>query len=292
MASTTVRTVVTLRARRMAGEPPHPGELMASASGKTVYRILAVVRLRVAGVPQSERFRLACTRVAAGDVPDGVTIHPWRCGRTPPPGLGQGSAEAFPQCLAAGGPPKALQPRPGARTRVVEESTVADLGPGLRRRAVRDKHGRLLREADVDVDDRAVDPRNPNKRLRRAYRVDPVETLKRAGTIGVREVDAAGELRRQLERIAPPLGAGLASRIAVSGGVIEPITDQHIRACRKLREASEVLGERLWQPVLWLCLGGTVRGYCDQWRVGTHQAADLISHGMTRLADHFYGSAA
>jgi hypothetical protein len=292
MASTTIRTVVTLRARRLTGDPPRTGELMASASGKTVYRILGVVTLRTAGDPRADRFRLDCGRLTACQVPADATIHPWRYGHTPPPGLGQGAIEAPPRCQTAAGPPKAIQPRPSARTRGVEEKTVADLGPGLRRRASRDKHGRLLRDLDVEVDDRAVDPRNPNRRLRRAYRVDPVDVLKRAGSIGAREVDAAGELRRHLEQVAPPLGAGRVGSVAVSGFLIQPITDQHIRACRKVREASAILGAQWWPPVLWVCLGGTVRGYSDQWRVGTHTASELISSGMARLADHFYGSAA
>jgi hypothetical protein len=291
MAAAT-RTVLTLRARRLTGEPPRAGELMASATGKTVYRILAVTRVRTAGDPLGERYRLACDRLRQAEVPDGATIHPWRWDRRAPrqppaqPCAGSSAATRIPPT-----PQNACRPPPRPRTRGVEETTVADLGPGLRRRAVRDRAGRLLREVDVEVDDRAVDPRNPNRRLRRAYRVDPVELLRRSGTIGAREMDAAGELRRQLERIAPPLGAGMASRISVSGFLIEPITDQHIRACRKLREASTVLGV-LWGPVLWVCLGGTVRGYCDQWRVGTHQASDLIATGMGRLADHLYGRAA
>jgi hypothetical protein len=288
------RTVLTLRARRVgACEPPRVGELMASASGKTVFRIVGVTRVRTAGDPTADRYRLACGRLRQAEVPDGAVIHPWRLSAgAPGQRLGQGGAEASPRPVAAATAPKALQPRPSGGTRVVVESTVADLGPGLRRKAIRDKHGRLLREADVEVDDRAVDPRSPNRRLRRAYRVDPVDTLRRAGSIGPREADAAAELRHQLERVMPALGGGAALRITVSAFLVEPITDEHIRASRKLREASAAVGERLWPPVLWLCLGGSVRGYSDQWRVGTHRASELITSGMSRLADHFYGSAA
>lgn len=166
-----------------------------------------------------------------------------------------------------------------------------DLGPGLRRRAVRDRAGRLIREADVEVDDPAVDPRSPHtgQIIRRARRIDPVETLRRAGTIGAREADAAAELRRQLERLTPSMGgSGIARRIT-GGLMLDPIADQHIRAGRKVREAAAALGERLWRPVLWVCLGGTVRGYSAQWGVGTHRASGLVTLGMQRLADHFYG---
>lgn len=288
-----IRTVITLRARRLAGEPPRVGELMSSASGKTVYRVLGVVRVSTAGEPTSARYRLTCRRLLRSEVPGGAAINPWRWDRRAPR---QEVEQGVQSEVAAGGSaaeaPRAVRRRPVARARGKELATVADLGPGLRRNAVTDGRGKLLREADVEVDGRAVDPREPNRRLRRAYRVDPVDRLKRAGTIGMREVDAAGKLRGHLERVAPPLGAGMGSRIAVSGFLIEPITDQHIKACRELRAASAVLGDRLWSPVLWICLGGTVRGYSDQWGVGTHQAANLIAHAMTRLADHFYGRAA
>jgi hypothetical protein len=286
-------TILTLRARWLAN-PPQAGELMASASGKTVYRVLGVTRLRIAGEPLRDRYRLVLDRCSKDAVPADATIHPWRWEVNAP---GQGREEAPKGVLVATPPPpnhsNRLQPRPSARTRGVDQPTVADFGPGLRRRAVRDRQGRLLREADVELDDRATDPRNPNRRLRRAYRVDPVDLLKRAGTITVREVDAAAELRRQLERVSLPLGSGGSGfRGSMAWFLISPITDDHLRAARKVREASAVLGDRLWPPVLWICLGGSVRGYAAQWRIGTNTASDLVAGGMARLADHFYGRAA
>lgn len=272
------------------GDPPRVGELMASASGKTVYRVLGVVLLRIAGDPLGNRHRLTCRRLARCEVPADAPIHPWRWDRRAPRGSVQDSPGGPP--VATGLPPavqSASRTRPRPAMRVRDETTIADFGPGLRRRAVRDKRGRLLRELDVEVDERAVDPKKPNHRLRRAYRVDPIDALRRAGTIGPREADAACELRWQLERLMPTLGGGTALRISVATFLVEPITDQHIRAGRKVREASAVLGVQLWPPVLWVALGGTVRGYCDQWGVGTHQASGLISHGMQRLAEHFYG---
>src|SRR3977135_3897796 len=106
----------------------------------------------------------------------------------------------------------------------VEAHPGADFGPGLRRRAVRDKRGRLLREADVELDEGAVDPRNPNRRLRRAYRVGADAVLRRAGSITAREVEAAGELRRHLERAAPPYGGGGAA-LGLAPHLCQPITD-------------------------------------------------------------------
>jgi len=172
----------------------------------------------------------------------------------------------------------------------VEAHPGADFGPGLRRRAVRDKRGRLLRDADVELDDGAVDPRNPNRRVRRAYRVDPVDVLRRAGSISTREVEAAGELRRHLERAAPPYGGG-GGGTGLAPHLCQPITEEHLRAARKLREASAALGVVLWPVVLWVCLGGSVKGYAAQSRIREGRASDLIVSGMTRLADHLYGRA-
>lgn len=285
----TTRTVITLRARfAPPGDPPAVGELMASASGRTAWRIVGVVKLRVAGDPRGTRYRLTCLRLAPGEAPEGSTIHPWRWDRRAPP---QEAVQAAPV------PPPVVTPRkgrqPSQRPRQAEERTIADLGPSLRRRAVRDRRGCLLREADVEVDDQAADPRAPNRRLRRAYRVDPVDTLRREGAIGPREADAAEELRVHLERLMPSLGGGGGEpRISVSGFLVEPISDTHIRASKKLRQASIALGARFWDPVLWLCLGGTVKGFSEHHRVTGRDARDLVVDGMRRLADHFYGETA
>lgn len=291
MAVSQVRTVLTLRARRMVcGDPPRAGELMASASGRTVYRVLAVVLLRTAGDPLGNRYRLTCGRLARCAVPGDAPIHPWRWDRSAPRQSAQDSPGR--PSVAIGSPTgvqNASRTRPRPATRVSDETTFADLGPGLRRRAARDKRGRLLRELDVEVDEQAVDPRYPNRRLRRAYRVDPVDHLRRVGTIGAREVDAAAELRKQLEHISPHAAGGNMTRWGTAPHQCQPITDEHIRASRKLREASAALGERLWPVVLWVCLGGSVAGYAAQWNVGEHRTSKLVANGMTRLGDHFYG---
>jgi hypothetical protein len=284
------RSILTLRARA-ALDPPRAGELMASQSGKTVYRVLTVTRIRVAGDPTKDRFRLSCEPVRRSEVPEGTPIHPWRWAPRPARQTRRGGSEA-PRAVGEVRPPpsKAVSGLPGGRTRGVHFPG-ADLGPGIRRRSIRDREGRLLREADVVVDDRAADPRAPNRHLRRAYRVDPVDLLRRGGSIGPRETDAVAELRRHLERITPTLGAGSAMRISIAGHLIQPITDEHIKASRKLREASAALGP-LWPPVLWVCLGGGVKGYAAQTRIRPVTAYDQVHSGMQRLADHFYGRAA
>ncbi len=264
-------TVITLRAR-LCGTPPCPGEFMASPTGRMIYRIDDVTTLRQAGErPGMHRYRLMCTRL--GKVaPEGVEVRPWIPG-TPPGRLGLPAA------------PVARQPLIGSYGR----GETGDFGPGMRRNVVRDYRGRLLRGPDVEVEDQAVDPRNPNRRVRRARRVDTIDLLRRAGTIGAREVEAAGDLRQCLERVAPSVGGGGLTRVGIAPHLCQPIVDTHLKAARKIREASAALGERLWHPVLWVCLGGSVRGYAAQWRIRTHRATALVGDGLTRLGDHFYG---
>lgn len=285
------RTVITLRAR-WCGTAPRLGDLMAAPTGATVYRVLAVVTLHRAGEqPSGHRYRLTCERLASVDVPQGVEIHPWRWdGRAPR----QTPLQAAPVPWVAPPVPKPTQGPPRARDRRVETHGGGDFGPVLRRKAVRDRGGRLLREADVEVDEQvAGDPRYPNRRVRRARRVDPLDDLRREGTIGRREVEAADDLRRYLERIAPSVaGGGGLTRVGIAPHLCQPILDPQMLAARKVRQASAALGERLWRPVLWVCLGGTVRGYCAQWHVGTHRASRLVGDGLTRLGDHFYGRTA
>jgi hypothetical protein len=280
------RTIITARARSGL-DVPAIGELMASPKGSNrAYRVLGVATLRTAG---DDRCRYRLTLELLREVPDGETIHPWR-GSNGPIARDRWADEPAKPHVEYADPMPRPRSREQTRARVVHSG--ADFGPGLRRRAVRDKAGRLLREPDVEVDEAAVDPRNPNRRVRRAYRVDSVDLLCRAGTIGKREVDAAEELRRHLERIAPPVGGAGVARVSLSIFACQPITDDHIRAARKLREAAEALGDRWWPVVLWVLLGGSVRGYAAQWRVRPASAADLVASGMARLADHLYGRAA
>ncbi len=172
--------------------------------------------------------------------------------------------------------------RPGSR------GSGSDLGPGLRRRLVRDGAGVVLREPDIEVSDRASDPDNPNRRLRRAYRVDPVELLRRSGTLGTREVEAAQDLRRDLERLVATGGGDLAGA-SLSGYPTEPISDSQLRAGRRVREARVTLGPALWAAVSWLCLGGTVRGFCEVMCIDRRRGTAIVVLGFQRLAIHFYG---
>jgi hypothetical protein len=86
------------------------------------------------------------------------------------------------------------------------------------------------------------------------------------------------------------MGCGGMTMVRVAAWLCQPITGRHLKAAQELRDASAALGEKLWHPVLWMCLGGSVRGYAAQWSVGTHRATELVKDGLARLGDHFYGS--
>jgi hypothetical protein len=176
------------------------------------------------------------------------------------------------------------------RRSMVRFGPVVDFGPGWRRRPVRDALGIVLREADVAVSDQAADPDNPNRRMRRAYRIDPIDRLRQAGTVGTREVEAARELRQWLERVSPTMGGGGFARVSGSGRRSEPISDGQLRASRRVREARLVLGPH-WAPVLWLCLGGTAWEYCAASGMGRRRGMLLLTRGLERLADHVHGPA-
>ena len=284
------RTVITLKAR-WCGNPPQLGELMAAPAGSPIYRISSVVTLRQAGeTPGAHRYRLTCTRLAPAEVPQGVEIHPWRCDRRPPRAC---TVSVVVRELRMDLEP-VKRPVSVSRNSHVPDHVVGDFGPSLRRRDMKDHKGRLLREADVEVSDaREGDPRYPNRRVRRARRVDSIDLLARDGAITDNQKLAADDLRKYLEHVAPSFsGGGEIGMGRVAAWLCQPITLRHLHAAQEVRKASAALGEKLWHPVLWVCLGGSVRGYAAQWHVGTHRATDLVKDGLARLVDHFYGRTA
>ena len=270
---------------------------MAAPAGSPIYRISSVVTLRQAGeTPGAHRYRLTCTRLASAEVPQGAQIHPWRCGRRPHRTRAESVAVVVrePRMDNANnsiGHQSYSKGAHSARNAHVPDHTGGDFGPAIRRRAMRDHRGRFLREADVEVsDDREGDPRYPNRRVRRARRVDSIDLLVRDGAIDDQQQRAANDLRRHLESVTPSIGGGGEIGMGrVAAWLCQPITERHLRAVQEVRKASAALGDKLWHPVLWVCLGGSVRGYAAQWRVGTHKATDMVKDGLTRLGDHFYG---
>jgi hypothetical protein len=289
-------TVISLRA--------HPGldavvagMLMASASGKSVYRVLEVVRVRVhLGVRERCHFRLILGRLRQAEVPPGVEVHPW-CLRAPRPPPRAALVVAEPMrsrtVVAAEIGQRRNTEHAAQLARIGrigrEKHTGVDLGPEVRRRAMRDRSGQLLREADCEVEERAADPDDPNRKLRRAFRSDPLLALERAGSITKREARAAEDVRNWLEQATTRLG-GMSTEAVHRSPYDQQISSEQLVASSKLRRLAAKLG-KLWPPVLWVCMGGTVTSFASFQHMRLEVAGELVRISMKALADHLYGPA-
>ena len=161
----------------------------------------------------------------------------------------------------------------------------SDYGAGIRLKAIRTHDGTLLREADVTVAD-APDPNLPRVTVRRARRTDPLIVLCRAGTIDQREVDAGELLRAAMEESLPSMPGVTRSEVHVAPFLRATVSDRQLRACRTVRAAFLILGDKL-PVVVWILLGGTIGGYAAHARMRHTRAADLLRDGLDRLVRHF-----
>ena len=107
----------------------------------------------------------------------------------------------------------------------------SDYGHGIRLVPIRGPDRAILREADVVVAD-APDPDMPNVTVRRARRTDPLEVLKRAGTINAREHEAGEKLRDAIEQSQPSLPGVSRSEVHVAPWNRVAISERQLKACR------------------------------------------------------------
>ena len=160
-----------------------------------------------------------------------------------------------------------------------------DYGAGIRLEAIFAHDGTLLREADVTVAD-APDPHMPRVTVRRARRTDPLMVLCRAGTIDQLQVDAGELLRTAMEESLPPMPGVARSEVHVAPFLRGTISDRQLRACRTVRSAFLILGDKL-PVVVWILLGGTIGGYAARARMRHTTAAGLLQSGLDKFARHF-----
>ena len=67
---------MTVRARwPVFGEQPTIGILFATATGRIVYRILAIDRVPAGS---AYRYRFRCARLTRAEVPECIPIYPWK----------------------------------------------------------------------------------------------------------------------------------------------------------------------------------------------------------------------
>jgi hypothetical protein len=164
-----------------------------------------------------------------------------------------------------------------------------DYGPGIRLVPIRARGQReALRQADVVVED-GPDPERPNRTTRRAKRLDPLIALRDMGAVTKRQVEAAELLRSQLE--ASPAAMPSASQCEIHtapfgrGGP----SDWQLKNCTWARKAIAAMAAVDQPVVLWVVVGGTIRGFA-RWRRCRHTTASrMLSSGLDALADHYLG---
>jgi hypothetical protein len=290
---------------------------MASPTGRVVYRVLEVWRVRRAG-DQRYALRLVCGRLSQAEVPEGAEVLPWPCDPRAP--RGSRRAAGLPRASADPGPPElptariarirakapvllALATEPIRRAKAASEAARlararhvgrdlgvvnrSDYGHGIRLMPIRGPDRAVLREVDVVVTD-APDPDMPNVTVRRARRTDPLEVLKRTGTINVREREAGEKLRDAIERSQPSLPGVWRSEIHVAPWNRVAISERQLKACLCVRRSLAVLDKVVAPALLWIVRdGGTIRGYAAFAHVRHTTAAELLRRGLCALADHY-----
>jgi hypothetical protein len=291
---------ITLRAR-CAGNGLVADTLIAAPKGPGVYRVLEVWRVRRAG-DKRYAIRLVCRRLSRTEVPEGAEVLPWpRDPRAPrasrrtdhprrpsadpaPPKPPAASLDRIRAKVAAEAAQLVRARRVGRDLGVVNRS---DYGHGIRLAPIRGPGGTILREADVVVGDE-TDQHRPNVTVRRARRTDPLEVLKRAGTINAREREAGEMLRDAIERSQPSLPGVSRSEVHIAPWNRVAISERQLKACQCVRRALAVLDNVVAAVVLWIVRdGGTIRGYAALMHVRHTTAAELLHRGLSALADHY-----
>lgn len=135
--------------------------------------------------------------------------------------------------------------------------------------------------------DDETDPRQPNVTVRRARRTDPLEALKRVGTIDAREYEAGEKLRDAIEQSRWSMPSMSRSEVHVAPRDRVGVSQHQLWACLKAREALAVLDITITPAVLWVLHGGTVRGYAAYAHVRHTTAAEWLRRGLGALADHY-----
>jgi hypothetical protein len=319
---TTIRKpkiVVVSTAKMASGKAPSVGDYMAGRNHQA-YRILGVTMLRQAGSAE-RRYRLSCICEPRQDVPAGAVLHPWRLGTKLPPKISRAAMPPIvsPLLLRMGIRDRemlerlqfrtplllamALEPIRTARAQATAQQrdrvarvgrdrgvvNLADFGAALRLDAVRTRDGTVLREADVLVHDEPEEP-GSRRRIRRARRADPLDTLLKHGSINRRQHTAAMALRGDCEAATPKLPSCAAqSEVHAVPWARLGVTPSQLTASAAARDALACLRAQHLPVVIWIVGGGTITGYVIYARVHRQTATERLRAGLSELANHYYG---
>jgi hypothetical protein len=161
-----------------------------------------------------------------------------------------------------------------------------DFGHSVRLAPVCDHTGAVLREADVAIAEEAEEP-GSRRRQRRARRADPLETLRKYGTISEQQFRAAEALRREIETALPRTCGGSASDVHVAPWQRAGISSRHIKACAAARAATDAVPAAHRLAVAWMVGGGTIAGLASYAHTSRQTAAGSLREGLTALVEHY-----
>jgi hypothetical protein len=293
---------------------PVVGTLIGRPGAAYIYRVAKAVIVRKAG-SMAYRVRASCVRVASSEVGPDPVIHSWRWDtsaraqrrpsrvRSADPGPGEVAGARMARIRAKS--PLLLEmaleairkgriadelARLAQVARVGQDNGIRsgrDHGPGIRLQTVRMRRDQgVLRTADVQIED-GPDPEKPNATVRRARRSDPLLDLLRARTISNAGCDAMERLRGQIEASSPAMPGGGASEVHVAAFQRTSISDKQIINCSLAREAMAAIRGLHRPVVLWVAVGGSLRGYAAHTQVSRAACTDWFKGGLERLVEHY-----
>jgi Domain of unknown function (DUF6456) len=291
---------------------PVVGALMVGPKGHgAFYRVDHVVLLRQAGGTERRRYRLRLSITRLRPTDDAPAL-PWRLGvplrplrrrdaveqGDPPPLDSPLLAQlgvrdrAMVERLQHKAPllfAQAMEPISGARDRGKQEQQARAARVGRDHGVVNLCDQGHSARTDVDVDVSAADPTDPDRRIRRAFRTDPLDGLRRRNTITSRQFNAAEALRSDIEAAIPGLGGATQSEVHAAPWDRASISDNQVNAAAAVRLALAPLGPHQRLVLTWMCCGGTVSGVCLYAGVSQHTVIEQLRAALDKIVSHYLG---
>jgi hypothetical protein len=162
----------------------------------------------------------------------------------------------------------------------------SDVGPSIRRRAIRARGGKVLREADRIVE-RVTDPDSGTVEVRRARRADPLVTLFRLGSIERRHVQAGDRLRDDMCLSEVHIASGCRVKMPRSASQHDGISDHTIKARDRLRAALGAVAARDRRPLLWVLRYGSISGLAREDSMRPSTVSTAVHDALAALSDHY-----